>query len=80
MEGQDMRAIVLTLVAGKSVPWHYHSDITDSFVCIEGPMVEETRAPRATHRLMPGQRCEVRSKAAHHVHGKDGGPCKTMSA
>jgi len=47
MEGQDMRAVVLTLAAGQSVPWHYHSAITDSFVCLEGPMVVETRAPRA---------------------------------
>jgi quercetin dioxygenase-like cupin family protein len=78
MEGQDMRAVVLTLAAGQFVPRHYHSDITDSFVCIEGPMVVETRAPRATHMLMPGQRCEVPPKTAHHVHGKDGGPCKFM--
>jgi len=78
MEGQDMRAVVLTLAAGQSVPWHYHSDITDSFVCLEGPMVVETRAPRAAHVLMPGQRCEVPAKTAHHVHGKDGGPCKFM--
>jgi quercetin dioxygenase-like cupin family protein len=78
MEGRDMRAVVLTLAAGQSVPWHYHSDITDSFVCIEGSLVVETRAPRATHVLMPGQRCEVRPKTAHYVHGKDGSPCKFM--
>jgi quercetin dioxygenase-like cupin family protein len=78
MEGQDMRAVVLTLAAGQAVPWHYHSDITDGFVCIEGPMVVETRAPRAMHVLMPGQRCEVPPKTAHYVHGKDGGPCKFM--
>lgn len=78
MEGQDMRAVVLTLAVGQSVPWHYHSDITDSFVCVEGPMVVETRAPRATHMLMPGQRYEVPPMTAHHVHGKDGGPCKFM--
>jgi quercetin dioxygenase-like cupin family protein len=78
MEGQDMRAVVLTLAAGQSVPWHYHSDITDSFVCLDGPMVVETRAPRATHVLEPGQRCEVAPKTAHYVHGKDGLPCKFM--
>ena len=30
-EGADMRVSVLTLAAGQEVPWHYHSDITDSF-------------------------------------------------
>ena len=45
-EGDDMRVSVLTLAAGQEVPWHYHSEITDSFACLEGPMVVETRAPR----------------------------------
>ena len=78
MEGQDMRAVVLTLAAGQSIPWHYHSDITDSFVCLEGPMVVETRAPRATHTLAAGQRCEVPPRTAHTVHGLNDGPCKFM--
>jgi quercetin dioxygenase-like cupin family protein len=78
MEGHDMRAVVLTLAAGQAVPWHYHSDITDSFVCLEGPMIVQTRAPRAAHVLMPGERCEVPPKTAHYVHGKDGGACKFM--
>src|SRR3984957_6910950 len=78
MEGQDMRAVVLTLATGQPIPWHFHSDITDSFVCLEGPMVVETRAPRAAHVLMSGQRCEVPPKTAHYVHGNDGGPCKFM--
>jgi quercetin dioxygenase-like cupin family protein len=78
MEGQDMRAVVLTLAGGQCVPWHYHSDITDSFICLEGPMTIETRAPRAVHTLLPGQRCEVPPKTAHYVHGNDGRPCKFM--
>ena len=78
MEGMDMRASVLTLAAGESVPWHYHSTITDSFVCLEGPMVVETRAPRATHVLNAGERCQVPPKTAHYVHGKDDGPCRFM--
>jgi hypothetical protein len=43
-EGSDMRVSVLTLAAGQCVPWHYHNEISDSFVCLEGPMVVETRA------------------------------------
>jgi quercetin dioxygenase-like cupin family protein len=78
MEGADMRASVLTLAAGQCVPWHYHSTITDSFVCLEGPMEVETRAPRALHRLAPGERCEVAPKTAHTVRGQAGGPCKFL--
>ena len=35
MEGEDMRAVVLTLDQGQTVPWHYHSTITDSFICLK---------------------------------------------
>ena len=78
MEGEDMRASILTLAAGQCVPWHYHSEITDKFVCLDGPMVVETRAPRTMHVLEPGQRCEVPAKTAHYVHGKDDGPCRFL--
>ena len=78
MEGADMRARLLTLAAGQCVPWHYHSAISDSFVCLQGPMVVETRAPRATHVLRPGERCVVPPKTAHYVHGLDDGPCQFM--
>jgi quercetin dioxygenase-like cupin family protein len=77
-EGADLRVVVLTLATGQCVPWHYHSTITDSFVCLEGPMVVETRAPHAVHQLQPGERCAVAPKTAHYVHGKDDGPCKFM--
>ena len=71
MEGADMRASVLTLAAGECVPWHYHSTITDSFVCLEGPMEVETRAPRAVHRLR--LRAALRGGAEDRAHGAWGG-------
>ena len=35
-EGADLRVSVLTLAAGQEVPWHYHNEVTDSFVCLKG--------------------------------------------
>ena len=77
-EGSDLRVQVLTLAAGQAVPWHYHTEVSDSFVGLEGVTVVETRAPRATYRVAPGQRCKVEPMTAHHVQGEDGGPCKFM--
>ena len=77
-EGADLRVSVLTLAAGEEVPWHYHTEVTDSFVCLEGPVVVETRAPRHAYRLEPGQRCAVPPKTAHHVQGEDRGACKFL--
>jgi quercetin dioxygenase-like cupin family protein len=78
MEGADMRALVLTLAAGECVPWHYHSEITDIFFCLDGPMIVETRAPRASKELEAGDRYAVPAKTAHHVHCKDDGPCRFL--
>ena len=55
-EGADMRVQILTLAAGQAIPWHYHSETTDQMVCLDGPMVVETRAPRHTHVLEEGDR------------------------
>ena len=66
-EGTDLRVSVLTLDAGQCVPWHYHSEITDSFVCLEGPMVVETRAPRHLYRLAPGERVMAERAVLHGV-------------
>ncbi|HEV2336381.1 MAG TPA: cupin domain-containing protein [Stellaceae bacterium] len=77
-EGADLRAQILTLAEGQNVPWHYHSEITDSFVCLEGPMIVETRAPRHHYRLQAGERCAVPPKTAHTVHGEAGGACKFL--
>ena len=74
MEGADMRVSVLTLDAGQSIPWHYHSEITDHFVCLEGTLVVEIRVPAQSVELAVGERCKVGPKRAHYVHGKDHAP------
>ena len=53
---QEMRAVKLAPAARWAVLWHYHFEITDSFVGMEGQMIAETRAPRATDMLMLGER------------------------
>ena len=71
MEGTDMRVQILTLDEGESIPWHFHSEITDYFVCLEGTLVVETKAPSNTHFLEVGERCSVSPMNAHYVHGHE---------
>ena len=77
-EGADLRVTILTLAAGECIPWHFHSEIADTMVCLDGPMVVETRAPRHVYALEKGERCAVPPMTAHYVHGKDGGPCRFL--
>ena len=78
MEGADMRVSVLTLGPGENIPWHYHSEITDYFVCLEGTLVVETKVPAQSTELSVGETCEVGPKKAHYVHGKDDGAAKFL--
>ena len=78
MEGADMQVKIYTLAAGQSVPWHYHSEIIDHIFCLSGPMIVETRAPRAVNELTSGENCAVLPKTAHRVYGKDSGPCRYL--
>ena len=32
-ETDALRVRILTLAAGQEVPWHYHSQVTDTFYC-----------------------------------------------
>jgi quercetin dioxygenase-like cupin family protein len=75
-ETSELRMVVLTLATGQEVPWHWHTNVSDIFFCMKGPMVIETRAPREVFELNPGETCQVPAKRAHRVTGKGGGPCK----
>lgn len=72
----DLRMVVLTLGPGQEVPWHWHSNVSDTFFVMEGVVVVETRAPNTRTELTPGQTHVVPAKRAHHVTGKDGARCK----
>ncbi len=64
-----LRCLILGLGEKRCVPWHSHSEIDDTFFCIEGPMRVETRDPDATYVLMPGDTCRAIARQPHFVSG-----------
>jgi hypothetical protein len=79
-EGADLRVQVLSLAAGQCVPWHYHSEISDSFVCLDGgpwwsrrgrrgTPIGSWRASVARCRLRPRITCTARPTAFLIVQG-----------
>ena len=68
-----LRVSILTLAAGQEVPWHFHSEVADTFVCLDGALSVETRDPE-THRVLGvGESCTVPPGTAHRVTGRNGG-------
>ncbi len=77
-ETPQLRAKRFTLASGQEIPWHYHTDITDRFYCLEGTLCVETRAPRHNHVMTEGGDCEVGPKIAHHVFNGGEGVCRFL--
>ncbi|MEM9682792.1 MAG: cupin domain-containing protein [Pseudomonadota bacterium] len=77
-ESTGLRVQILTIGAGQCVPWHRHSLITDTFVCLDGPMKVETRAPDETTILNPGETYAVPPLQDHRVSGQNDGPCRFL--
>ncbi len=77
-ETPELSVKVFTLARGREIPWHFHSEITDTFFCLEGRLQVETRAPTKRHRLDLGESCAVAAKTAHRVSGVDGGRCRFL--
>ena len=75
-ESDGLRVQVLTVGPGQRVPWHRHSVVTDTFFCLEGPMVLELREPDAVLELEAGDRASAPPGRPHTVAGKDGGRCR----
>jgi quercetin dioxygenase-like cupin family protein len=66
-EAPELRAVRITLDPDRHVPWHWHSAVDDHFICLQGIVEIETRAPRQSYRLKPGEECRVTKKIAHAV-------------
>ena len=77
-ETDTLRVSIMTLAAGQEVPWHYHSQITDTFYCLNGTLSVETRSPRGRHLLDVGESCAVAPMTAHRVTGQDGGRARFL--
>ena len=72
----DLRMSVFTVGAGQEIPWHWHSNVSDTYFGMDGVTVVEMRAPATRLEIGPGQTGKVSSRRAHRVSGKDGGRCK----
>lgn len=67
LETENVRVRILVLDAGQATPWHFHSEVTDRMLCLEGRIAIEYQGPQERVELCPGERCEVTVKRLHRV-------------
>ena len=63
--GSDVQARLFTLAPGETIPWHFHSAVTDWYFVLKGTLSIETRAPADRHELAVGKTYRIAPKTAH---------------
>jgi quercetin dioxygenase-like cupin family protein len=76
--GTDVQARRFTLGAGEVIPWHFHSEVSDWYVCLQGRLTVETKAPRDLVVLEPGGTYSIPPKTAHLISNRSGEDCRFM--
>jgi quercetin dioxygenase-like cupin family protein len=66
-ERPGFRISELQLSPTQRVPWHYHTNIQDTFYVLEGEIRLFLREPKEDVRLKPGETYAVRPGRAHLV-------------
>jgi quercetin dioxygenase-like cupin family protein len=72
-ERPGFRISELQISSTQQVPWHYHSNVQDTFYVLEGTLRLFLRDPKEEVRLAPGETYAVRPGRPHLVtNGGDG--------
>lgn len=76
--GTDVRVSALSLVDNECVEWHWHSNTSDIFFCLEGEAIIETRNPENIVHVKVGDRYDVNPGVPHRVTPLDGKKCRLV--
>lgn len=67
LKREDIRIQEITLTSDQQVPWHYHSEIRDTFLVLEGEMTLYLQNPKESVSLSPGDSFVVEVGRPHLV-------------
>ena len=75
-QSPEMRFTLYTLAPGAQIPWHFHSEVADWYVCREGVFTVESRWPETSVTLTAGAMHEMPMRRVHRVVNTGDGPCR----
>jgi quercetin dioxygenase-like cupin family protein len=77
-KGSDVGVQERTLSPGQEIPWHYHTQITDTTYCLEGTVMVEMLDPPEHVVLAVGQSHAVPSQRPHKITPHGDGACRFL--
>ena len=63
----ELRIVELTLNSTQQVPWHYHSNVQDTFYVVDGQLRIFLREPKEEVCLRVGETYSIRPRRSHLV-------------
>ena len=76
--GSDVQARLFTLSPDETIPWHFHSAVTDWYFVLEGVLSIETRAPADRRELGVGETYKIAPKTAHLISNRSAGDTRFL--
>lgn len=67
LETGNVRVRILVLEGREATAWHFHSEVTDRMLCLQGSIAVEYQDPCESIALVCGERCEVAVSRVHRV-------------
>jgi quercetin dioxygenase-like cupin family protein len=75
-QSPEMRFVLYTLAPGAEIPWHFHSEVADWYVCREGVFTVESQSPDEAVTLTRGEMHEMPVRRVHRVVNTGDGTCR----
>lgn len=66
-ERPGFRIVELLIAPGQEIPWHSHSNVTDTLYVLEGNIIVYAKEPAEEVELAPGDNYKVRAGQPHRV-------------
>jgi quercetin dioxygenase-like cupin family protein len=76
--GANVQARLFTLAPGESIPWHYHSEITDHYFVLRGALTIVTRCPASECVFEIGDRHHLDPGMAHFLANRGATDCQFL--
>ena len=64
---EEVQISRLVLAPTEEVPWHFHSNVRDTFYVLRGPITIYTREPETTAVIDAGEVLQTRERQPHRV-------------
>lgn len=76
--GVDVRVSLQTFEGDQCVPWHRHTEVTDTFFCLEGTGRIQIRGQSEDITVTAGERYDIAPGIEHQVSSANGARCRMI--